>query len=201
MTVDASRSCLGLGTCVGSAIRQIVFARVLLTAIAPPALPGGSVSGGSLAPPLDAITRFVRSARRRRHAASDGPHEAGQLAGDRGGDDIGGLAAARELAIARAQSELCLPGDLADRLGLRLLPEQQLAADPGRKTVAPGRLDQQPAGRAVAGLGEAATSDAGAARMLAGHQSEIGHQLPRIGKAREVAQFGNQRAALTKAMP
>jgi hypothetical protein len=36
MTVDASRSCLGLGTCVGSAIRQIVDARVLLTATAPP---------------------------------------------------------------------------------------------------------------------------------------------------------------------
>jgi len=58
MTVDASRSCLGLGTCVGSATRQIVDARVLLTATAPPALPGGSVSSGSLAPPCDAITGF-----------------------------------------------------------------------------------------------------------------------------------------------
>ncbi len=51
MTVDASRSCLGLVTCVGSAIRQIVDARVLLTATVPPALPGRSVSDGSLAPP------------------------------------------------------------------------------------------------------------------------------------------------------
>src|SRR6266851_5619242 len=40
MTVDTSRSCLGLGTCVGSATRQIVDARVLLTATVPPALPG-----------------------------------------------------------------------------------------------------------------------------------------------------------------
>src|ERR1700730_4814316 len=39
MTVDTPRSCLGLGTCVGSAIRQIVHARVLLTATVPPALP------------------------------------------------------------------------------------------------------------------------------------------------------------------
>src|ERR1700756_1335702 len=100
MTVDASRSCLGLGTCVGSAIRQIVDARVLLTAIAPPALPGGSVSLGSLAPPLAAIARLRRSARRRRHAPSDGPHEACQFAGDRGSDHIGRLAAAGELAIA-----------------------------------------------------------------------------------------------------
>jgi len=59
MTGDASRSCLGLATCVGSAIRQIVVARVLLTAAAPPALPGRSISNGSLAPPVvDAIMRL-----------------------------------------------------------------------------------------------------------------------------------------------
>ena len=37
MTGDASRSCLGLATSIGSAIRQIVVARVLLTATALPA--------------------------------------------------------------------------------------------------------------------------------------------------------------------
>src|ERR1700736_5897645 len=112
MTVDASRSCLGLATSIGSAIRQIVVARVLLTAAAPPALPSSSVSGGSLAPPSDAITRLFRSPR---HAPGDGRDEAGQLAGDRGRDDIGRLAAAGELAIARAQPQLRLPGDLTDR--------------------------------------------------------------------------------------
>jgi len=55
MTVDTSRSCLGLATSVGSAIRQIVDARVLLTATAPPALPGSPKLSGSLAPPLAAI--------------------------------------------------------------------------------------------------------------------------------------------------
>ena len=39
---------------------------------------------GSLAPPLDAITRFLWSIRRRRHAPGDGPDEAGQFTGDRG---------------------------------------------------------------------------------------------------------------------
>src|SRR5215470_1824393 len=58
MTVDASRSCLGLGTCVGSAIRQIVDARVLLTATAPPALPGRRLLDGSLAPPVAALWGF-----------------------------------------------------------------------------------------------------------------------------------------------
>src|SRR5258707_2145945 len=142
MTVDASRSCLGLATCVGSAIRRIVDARVLLTATVPPALPGLSVSDGSLAPPLDVITRFLRSARRHRHLPSDGPDEARQLAGDRGGDDIGRLAGPGEPAIARAQPDLSLPGDVADGPRLALLPQQQLAAEPGREAVAPGRLDQ-----------------------------------------------------------
>ena len=49
---------------------------------------------GSLAPPLDAITRFLWSIRRRRHAPGDGPDEAGQFTGDRGSDDIGRFAAA-----------------------------------------------------------------------------------------------------------
>src|SRR6266536_5646475 len=100
MTVDASRSCLGLEPCVGSAIRQIVDARVLLTA--PPALPGSRMLSGSLAPPLAAIIGLVRSVCRHRHLPGDGPHEARQFAGDRGGDDVGRLAGAGEPAIARA---------------------------------------------------------------------------------------------------
>src|SRR6516165_3708462 len=129
MTVDVSRSCLGLETCVGSATQQIVVARVLLTATAPPALPSSSVSSRSLAPPCDAITGLLRSARRWRQAPGDGPHEARQLTGNRGRDDIGRFAAARELAIAHAQPQLRFPGDLADRPGLPLLSEPQLTVD------------------------------------------------------------------------
>jgi hypothetical protein len=76
---------------------------------------------------------FFRSAGRRRHAPGDGPDEADQLAGDRGRDDVGRFAAAGKLAIARTQPQLRFPGDLADRLGLLLLPEQQFAADPAGK--------------------------------------------------------------------
>src|SRR5216684_1301643 len=131
MTADTSRSCLGLGTCVGSAIRQIVDARVLLTATVPPALPRRSMLDGSLAPPLDVITQFLRSARRHRHLLGDGPDKARQLAGDRGGDDIGRLAGPPEPAIARAQPDLPLPGDVADRPRLVLLTKQKLAAEQG----------------------------------------------------------------------
>jgi hypothetical protein len=63
MTVDAARSCLGLGTCVGSSTRQIVVARVLLTWAAPPALPGRSVLGGLLAPPLQCDLGFIALSR------------------------------------------------------------------------------------------------------------------------------------------
>ena len=116
MTVDASRSCLGLGTCVGSVIRQIVDARVLLTATARPALPGRSMSEGSLAPPLEYDHAFLRSARRRHHMPSDGPNEAGQFAGDRGGDDIGRLAGSGELAKAGAQPQCAFQA--ISRIGL-----------------------------------------------------------------------------------
>src|SRR5271169_3516311 len=153
MTVDAPRSCLGLETCVGSAIRQIVDARVLLTATAPPALPARSVSDGSLAPPaVDAIMRRLRSACCRHHLSSNGPDETRQFAGDRGGDDVRRLAGTGEPAIARTQPHLPFPGDLADRLGLVLLPQQQLAAEAGREAVAPGRFNQQPASGVIAGL-------------------------------------------------
>jgi hypothetical protein len=59
MTVDVSRSCLSLATWVGSATRQIVVARALLTATAPPAVPASSVSDASLTPPLDVITGLL----------------------------------------------------------------------------------------------------------------------------------------------
>jgi hypothetical protein len=158
MTVDASRSCLGLGTCVGSVTRQIVDARVLLTATAPPALPGSRMLDGSLAPPLGGTIPVFRSGCRHRSMPGDGPDKACQFPRDRSGDDIGRFAGPRQPAIAGAQPHLSLPGNLADRFGLVLLAQQQFAADPRREAVTPG--DQQPAGRAVAGLGETAASDA-----------------------------------------
>src|SRR5215831_716033 len=119
MTVDASRSCLGLGTCVGAATRQIVDARVLLNR--------GRASGLARQERVGwfagAFLRWDHGSCDQltvRHAPGDGPDEACQLTSDRGSDDIGRLAAAGELAIARAQPQLRFPGDLADRPGLRL---------------------------------------------------------------------------------
>src|SRR6516162_4815931 len=146
--------------------RQIVEARVLLTAAVPPGLPSWSISAGSLAPPFDAIMQFSRSMRRYRHLPGDGPDKARQLAGDRSGDDIGRLSGAGEPAIAGTEPGLRFPGDLANCLWQLLLPEQQLATDACREAIAPGRLDQQPASGAIAGFGEAAAF----VRMLRRHQ-------------------------------
>src|SRR5271155_2512901 len=115
--------------------RQIVVARVLLTAAVPPALPVSAWRRVLSAPPLPVITRFLGSACGDRPLASDGPDKAGEFAGDCGGDDIGGFAGPGEFAIARAQPHLSLPGDVADRLGLLFLAQPQVAADPGREAV------------------------------------------------------------------
>jgi len=55
----------------------------------------------------DGIMRFSCSARWDRHLSGDGPQETRQLAGDRGGDDIGRLAGTGELAVARLHSRAC----------------------------------------------------------------------------------------------
>jgi hypothetical protein len=142
MTVDASRSCLGLGTWVGSAIRQMVDARALPTAAMPPALPARSASDGSLAPPLLVTTRFLQSTCRYCDLAGDSPDKAGQFAGDRRSNNIGGLAASGEAAIARAQPHLPFPGDVADQFRLvfwrsrnsRLIRPESGSTTPPRST-------------------------------------------------------------------
>src|SRR5437870_12514493 len=90
---------------------------------------------------------------------------------------LAGFAGAGEPAIARAQPQLPLPGVVPDQPGLALLPQQQLAAKPGREAVAPCRLEQQPAGGGIAGLGDATAFDAATARVFRRHQPEIGYQL------------------------
>src|SRR6516164_1460421 len=67
--------------------------------------------------------RFPAISLPRRPAPGDGPDKAGQLTSDRGSDDIGRVAAAREFAVARAQPQLRFPDDLADWPGLRFLSE------------------------------------------------------------------------------
>jgi hypothetical protein len=54
-------------------------------------------------------------------------------------------------------------------------------------------LDQDAPRQGIAGLGNCAAPDAAAGGMLAGDQAKIGHQLPWVGEAAEVANFGDDR--------
>src|SRR5712671_5824566 len=124
--------------------------------------------------------------------AIDGPDEAGEFTGDRGDGDGLEFAAANQRPITLVQSALRLPGNLANRrwggVNLVLL----VRAHPRRMLIAPGAFHQHAAGTPVTGLGDRTAPDGVSGRILRRHQAEIGHQLVRRSKAREVADLGQQ---------
>lgn len=62
----------------------------------------------------------------------------------------------------------------------------------GPMPVGPTRLNHHGTRQGIAGPGDAPSSCAVAAGMFARHQSQPGHQLPRIGEAADIADFGSQ---------
>jgi hypothetical protein len=110
-------------------------------------------------PPALCSGKQVDAALRGRDLAADRPQEGGHLAGDRSDHDRQLLAGIAQPAIAGAQPDLRFPGDVAHRFGQPFEPGPEGLADPGGITVGPGRLDQQPASRSIAGLGDAAAFD------------------------------------------
>jgi hypothetical protein len=100
------------------------------------------------------------------------------------------FAGGAEPAIAGAQPDLRLPGDVADRLRQALEPASQGLANAGRKAIAPGGFDQDPPGATVASEGEAGASHHVTGRPLARDQAEKRHQLPRIVETAQIADLG-----------
>jgi hypothetical protein len=96
---------------------------------------------------------------RGRDLPSDRPQESGHLAGNRSHDDGRLLAHGAEAAIASAQTDLRLPGDVAHRLRQPFEPRPQGLADPCGITIGPRPLDQRPTSAPVARQGEALPSD------------------------------------------
>jgi hypothetical protein len=129
------------------------------------------------------------------HHPGDRPDEADHLARDRRGHDHLGLAGRGQAAVAVAEAQLRLPGDLADRLGQAFDPVEQLAADPGLHAVGPGALDQNAAGMGVAGLGDAAAADVRAARVFRWHQPDVGHELAGLAKREKSPTSATSRAS------
>ena len=100
-----------------------------------------------------------------------------ELAGDRDVDDGRALAALGQVVVAVVQADLGVPG--ARRTGSR-------AAGSGRRgavAVVPGGLDQQPAGVAVAGLGDVAAVLLIAGGVLARRDPQPGRQFARVREA------------------
>ena len=123
----------------------------VLRAVAPAARPQrwGSVQAAWACPVADGLV------------GHGGPEEAGELAGDGDVDDGRALAVVGEVAVAVVQADLGLPGAIGRAAG-------PVVGRRGAVAVVPGGLDQQPAGVAVAGLGDVAAVLLVAGGVLAG---------------------------------
>ena len=88
-----------------------------------------------------------------------------------------------------------------DRRGLSLGGLAGARTDGGTVAVAPGGLDEETPHVAVAGLGDPAALLLAAARVLARHQPDEGHELARVLEAAEVADLGDQRHGREVEMP
>ncbi len=98
-------------------------------------------------------------------------------AGDRSHDDRRLLARGAEAAIAGAQTDLRLPGDVTHGLGQPFEPGSQGIADSRRIAIGPGGLDQRPPRAPVARQSEALPSDGIAGRAFRWDETEERHQL------------------------
>ena len=177
--------------------RLIVLSRILLTGpFCPvsiymskgpmPASEAMSGSGGDPRPPgHETAGAFL--------LPGDGPDETQKLPRDRGADFVLRHPSPTQPSIASAQAFLCLPGDgLYGGCGLfgASLQGDRLA---GGKSIAPGRFHQHAPHVGVARLGNRPSLLPGPAGMLAGDQTDKGHQLARRVEAGEVSQLGQGR--------
>src|SRR6266511_514335 len=124
---------------------------------------------------------------------ADGPDKPGELTTD-GRDDVWRwFTACEEATIAATQTMLRLPRNLDDRLRLSALSGPQGAGALGGKAIRPRGLDEDAAHMRVAGFGDRAPLDTGAARMLARHGAAVAHELARMGEARQRADLTDDR--------
>jgi hypothetical protein len=119
-----------------------------------------------------------------------GPGEAGELAGDGDGGDVARLAARAQAGVLAVEAVLGAPGDLEHVRGLALLAVSERRPGPGRAQVVPGRLDQQPAGVAGAGLGDGALA---ADPELSGNALAVAAKRGRLRAVRRTDQWYSTR--------
>jgi hypothetical protein len=120
-----------------------------------------------------------------------GPEEPDHLAGDcRRGDlfRLLGSEAVKDL----EETVLAFPGVGEDGRILALLAAPERGTDCGPSSVVPGGLNEHMANSSVAGLGDGSETSSITGRVLAGHEPEVGHELPRALEAADVAELGSE---------
>ena len=105
---------------------------------------------------------------------------------------VGVFPAADQPPIAFAQPHLGLPTDILKRFRQRFEAQLEMAADLGRIAVRPGPFDQHPPGMGVARLGDASLATSVSTGVFRGDETEITHELSRVVKTGEVAQFRHE---------
>jgi hypothetical protein len=135
----------------------------------------------------------MRCLRREGNFPGNSPHKGDQFSRNSHHDLIGVLAASHELSIPFAQADLRLPTEVLDGFGQLFQPQLEMATDLSRIAVRPGPFNKGPAGMIIPGLGDAPLGAPWATRLFRGRQAQITHQLFGVGKACEVAQFGDGR--------
>src|SRR5271156_771446 len=127
------------------------------------------------------------------HMARHVPDEAGEFAGDSDADFVlCQLSSYRETAPALGQTQLRLPGDIADDLRLPLLANLETSSDLSFEAIIPGRLHQDTSSMFVAALGDLPLTAGVAAGELRGYQSQVRHQRTRMGKPGQIAHLGDK---------
>jgi hypothetical protein len=85
-----------------------------------------------------------------------------------------------------------VPGNIANHLGEGFDAIDLMASDARLHTIRPCAFHKGAASVAITGFGDAAATNRLTTRTFTRHQAEIGHQLARASKAREVADFGDE---------
>src|SRR5882724_13724137 len=121
------------------------------------------------------------------------PDEAGEFAGDSDADFVlCQLSSHRQTAPALGQTQLRLPGDVADDRRLPLLANLESSSDLSFEAIIPGRLHQDTSSMFVTALGDLPLAAGVATGELRGHQSQVRHQCTRMSKAGQIAHLGDK---------
>ena len=104
---------------------------------------------------------------------------------------FGGLRRLEQFPIAPVQPLLRLVRERDDRAPVAPRGASERGAHARSVAVVPGGFDEEAPDMGVAGLGDAAAPVALGTAVLARHQAEVGHQLPRRREAPEAMQLGD----------